>query len=134
MVAAIISQEKVAAGRRLVGLLVNEQPRLHAALWLFFSDSNSWKLGFLFDEQSSAKSGYRIVLKAHATDEQIRRQIAVEELFVFRGMTPLLKALGTMVSTGESISDISFSGNVINGYVIPDCHIYYLNMPKKSRR
>lgn len=134
MVAVNISQEKIAAGRKLVERLLKQQKHLRAALWIFFTDANAWKLGLAFDEEFTAKAGYRMALKAHGSEEQTRNQIALEELFVFRGLTPFLKTLGTMVSTGDSIADITFSGNVINGQVMPDCHIYYLNLPRKSRR
>lgn len=135
MVAANISHEKIAAGRKLVERLLNQQPQhVRAALWIFFTDANSWKLGLAFDEEFTAKAGYRMALKAHASEELTRNQIALEELFVFRGLTPFLKTLGMMVSTGDAIADITFSGNVINGQVMPDCHIYYLNLPPKKPR
>ncbi len=102
--------------------------KIEAALWFYFREQETWKLMLSIKgvEKDGPKSIYnklqKIIVKA-----KIRGTLSLSEIVLAKPKSPLLNLLKMAVRTGPGISGIRFTGNVINGQLIPDSYIYRLN-------
>jgi hypothetical protein len=98
-----------------------------AALWLFFSESNQWRLIFASPTVNKEGPGnaYKHIQTALRNLPTGTSSVGLQDIAVIDASAPVVELLSTVVKTGEdSIAGIRFSENVINGHLIEDAYIY----------
>jgi hypothetical protein len=127
MVSNTLTEEQIKAGEALIKEADASKMKIEAALWFYFQDQESWKLMLSIKglEQEGPKSVYnklqKIIVKA-----KIKENLTLSEIALAKPKAPLLDLLKIAVHTRPGISGIRFTGNVINGQLIPDAYIYRL--------
>ena len=119
-----LAESKVESGRRLLSELDQMGPKPDAALWILFTEIGEWKLGILLATAKSPKESYRniqLVLREKKID------LDLDEVLVLRSDAPVISLAGSLISTGEEISSIPMSGNVVDGQPLPDLYVYRMH-------
>ncbi|MGI8603014.1 MAG: hypothetical protein ACR2OZ_08440 [Verrucomicrobiales bacterium] len=123
MVTTTLSPEMENAGRDLTLALDEAGGKVNAALWLFLSDQNSWRLILASPEVKTR--GPRAVYK------KVQRVLSrcpcdgleVQDISVIDPDDPLVNRLRAGVRT-DSGPGVRFSRTSINGHFIEDAFIY----------
>jgi hypothetical protein len=128
LVAGILTQDMIDAGRKLIEDLDKAELSIRAALWLYLSETNVWRMIFAMPEVriDGPRKVYKkvqMVLKK-TPDDQLK--IALRDISVVDDFDPLIKLLKSALKTGSGISGVRFSSNTINGHLIKDAYIYRL--------
>ncbi|MFH2047039.1 MAG: hypothetical protein ABIK92_18070 [Pseudomonadota bacterium] len=130
LVTELLSEQMVSAGADLLKKLDDSSCRVKAAFWMFLPEEKTWKFILaspLVKEEGPRKYYKRIVdaSKDTGTEDNI---ISLNDISVLSVDDQLIQLLKFAISTGESISNIRFSKNTINGVFIDDTHIYRMNV------
>lgn len=123
-----LSSEMISAGAEFARHLLNSQLITDGLLWLYSPENNAWSFVIASPEVRTRgpKKVYqdvRAVLSRIPKDEQ---RIPFDSIVVLDSNDPLILLLRTAITTGQGISGIRFSRNVINGVLIDDAYIYKL--------
>jgi hypothetical protein len=104
--------------------------QVNAAFWMFLPEEKTWK--FILASPLVKKEGpikyYKRIIDASkdaGTDENI---ISLNDISVLDLNNQLIQLLKFAISTGDSISNIRFSKNTINGVFVDDTHIYRMKV------
>ncbi len=124
-----ISREMISAGERLARHLVGSEFPVDGLLWLYDSEANAWRFVVASPEvkTSGPKSVYQKLRPI--VDELSQRGgeiVAWDDIFVVDSNDSLIQLLRQAITTGQAISGIRFSRNVVNGVLIEDAYIYRL--------
>lgn len=121
-----LSAEMIEAGKELVQQLDKIKFTVHAALWLYLPDVNTWRFIIANPEVNTdgPTNAYRKIQNALARLPQGTPQIELREITVIDSNDPLISMMRRIISTGSEISGIRSSHNVINGTLIEDTYIY----------
>lgn len=124
-----ISREMISAGERLARYLVESDVPIDALLWLYVPESNAWS--FLVASPEVKTNGPKSVYqKLRSSIEQMpandEEGVAWDDIVVVDSNDPMIKLLRQAITTGQAISGIRFSRNVVNGVLIEDAYIYKL--------
>lgn len=119
-------EAKIASGRRLIELLDADQFEIVAALWLYTSSADEWRLVLatpLVDDRGPQPVYKRIrtVLDLHA--DQVPG-LSLSNISVVSPDEALVKALRTAIRTDRGLHSIRFTRNRINDLFIEDALIY----------
>jgi len=130
LVTELLSEQMILAGANLLKKLDESSCRVKAAFWMFLPEEKTWKFNLaspLVKEEGPRKYYKRIVdaCKEAGTEENI---ISLNDISVSDVDNQLIQLLKFAISTGDSISNIRFSKNTINGVFIDDTHIYRMNV------
>lgn len=130
-----LSEAKIIAGRRLLDELVRTNAEVAAALWVLFPDIQSWKLGFLISDVEGPREAYKIIQKALSSLGEQMEKPGLDEVILFKREASLLQLLSFVMKTPNNVTiSMSLAGNVVNGQLLPDCHIYRLNIERTPAR
>ena len=123
-----LSNELIRAGKSLTLLLDENQFNVSASLWFYMSDINNWRFIVASSEVSSKgiKSAYEHVQQIISTIPENQPKITLKDISLFSPLDPLISLLKIAIKTGDGISGIRFSQNMINGILIDDAYIYRL--------
>lgn len=123
-----LSNELISAGAELTRRLDEARFIVSASLWFYVSDSNVWRFIIASPEVRihGLKKAYKQVqsVVSKITDE--RQKISLKDITVVDSKDPLISLLKAAVKTGDEISNIRFSRNVVDGVLIDDAYIYRL--------
>lgn len=124
-----ISRDMISAGERLARYLAESDIPIEALLWLYIPESNAWR--FLIASPQVKTNGPKSVYQEiRSRIEQMPategEAVAWDDIVVVDSNDPMIKLLRQATTTGETISGIRFSGNVVNGVLIEDAYIYKL--------
>jgi hypothetical protein len=127
MVANTITEQMMSAGKRLLEKLDVSGFPLEAALWLYFSEDEAWKLVLAFSDvgKQGPKFYYEKVQRAISKLKE-SEGIALDDVVLARPDAPVIRLLKSAVLTGPGITGIRFANNVINGRLVEDAYIYKL--------
>ena len=127
MLINILSKERIKAGETLIRRGDASNMRIEAALWFYSQEQNTWKLMLSIKgvERQGPKYFYNKIQKLLKGSE-INEHISLSEIVLVKYNSSLLNLLRSAVKTGPGINGIRFTGNVINGQLIPDAYIYRL--------
>jgi len=116
----------VRAGAALTRKLDDLGWPLVASLWLYVTETNSWKLVLASPLVASAgpKQAYETVQTALAEVAAEADGLTLSDIGVTEPHNPLLKLLRVAIDTGPAIGAVRFTKNVINGQFIEDAYIY----------
>ena len=118
-----LTSEMREAGENLVRELDRRKFLARAALWLYSSEVNDWRLVIATPQLHS--TGPRKIYKAlQLIISRMETPIQLGSVALVDAKDPLIKLLSTAVNTGTGVSGIRFSGNTINGHFIEDAYIY----------
>jgi hypothetical protein len=128
LVKEILTESMIRAGEELTRILDQMKWPVTASLWFYFVEENQWKL--LLTSPSVGKEGprraYQRIQEALGKFQQDIPKIGLQDIAVTDESHPLISLLKIAIRTGDGISGIRFSKNVINGQVIEDAYIYKL--------
>jgi hypothetical protein len=124
-----ISREMISAGERLARYLVDTDIPIDALLWLYVPESNAWRFVVASPEvkTNGPKSVYqKIRSRIEQMPPSLEERVVWDDIVVVDSNDPLIRLLRQAISTGQAISGIRFSRNVVNGVLIEDAYIYRL--------
>ena len=125
MVTATLVESKIKVGEKLIRNLHEAGFPVQAALWLYLSEPDVWRLviGTPLVKSVGPKATYTriddIVRESLDDDDLSLREISVVE-----PKDSLIAALRRTISTGSGVSGIRMSRNVIGNIFIEDAYIY----------
>lgn len=110
----------VKEGQKLIGYLDESKVRPRGAVWVYSSDSDSWKLWIVpSQEVTDKREFYRLVAQA-ITDHRTELPSLDVGLVEFKSADhPVMKGLGRFLHM-EGIGAATFSNNRFNGFLLPD--------------
>ena len=124
-----LSSEMIAAGAELTRRLDAAGLVVSASLWLLIAETNTWRfvIGSPGVRVQGPKNAYKRVQSviSRIPGEQIR--ISLKDVTVIDSNDPPLSVLRLTLKTGDGISGIRFTHNVINGTLIEDSYIYRMS-------
>ncbi len=126
LVSNFFTTEMKSAGKRLIERLDELNFSPDAALWLFFSEENIWKL-LLSSElvrTEGPRNYYKKILEINKKTDPEDLIISLNDIGVTDKSNQTIQLLKSAISTGPGISGIRFSKNTINGMFIDDSYIY----------
>jgi hypothetical protein len=129
LVTEFLSSEMIGAGAELTARLDTAGFLVSASLWLFMAETDTWR--FVIGSPEVRTKGPRRAYKqvqsviSQMPVEQVK--IPLKEIMVIDSNDPLLSLLRVALKTGDGISGIRFTHNVINGTLIEDSYIYRMS-------
>ncbi len=134
MVKEALTNEMILDGADLTGHLDSLKLTVHASLWFYLSELNSWRLLIVSPEvkKSGPKAVYKKVQKA--LKNMGDTSISLSDIEVLETTHSIISILSIMINTNMDISGIRFSKNTINGHFIEDAYVYRLFKAKTKRK
>jgi hypothetical protein len=122
---AILVREQIDYGKRLIACLDKSKFTLVGALWLYYPNSDEWKLLFISPlvDLLGPKRCYDIVIEV-LEDLGITLEV-LNEISLLSPKDSLFQLLRRAIRA-EGISEIRFAKNTINNTFIEDALIYRL--------
>lgn len=125
----------IAVGRALLRQLDEHNIAIDAALWLLDPEAEQWRLVLatpLLKKLGRRETYKRLqpVLKEFLE----RSDLGVDDVTVVSPQDPLIQGLARTVSTpgSPSVSSIRLTGNIIDGRLIPDAHVYRAHLRRRG--
>jgi len=121
-----LSEEMIAAGAELTRRLDSAGFAVAASLWLYVPETSSWR--FVIGSSEVRTRGPRWAYKqiqsvlSKMPPEQVK--VPLKDTTVVDSDDPLITLLKVAMKTGNAVSGIRFTQNVINGTRIDDAYIY----------
>ena len=130
LVTELLSEQMISAGAKLIDKLDNSSCRVKAAFWMFFPEEKTWKfiLASPLVKEEGPRKYYKRIVDANKRAKAEGNIISLNDISVSDVDSQLIQLLKFVISTGDSISNIRFSKNTINGVFIDDTHIYRMNV------
>jgi hypothetical protein len=128
LVKETLSSEMISAGAEFAQHLQNSQFITDGLLWLYSPENNFWRFVIVSSEVRTRgpKKVYQDVRAVLSSIPENEQRIPFDSIIVLDSHDPLILLLRTALTTGQGISGIRFSQNVINGVLIDDAYIYKL--------
>lgn len=113
------------AGEALLKKLDGIDFDVKAAFWLYLSEPNEWRLFFASPvvDKKGPKEAYETV-QSHLEKLKERYELSLQNISLISSNDKLVKLLKAAIKTGPGVSNIRFTGNVINNVFIEDAYIY----------
>ena len=128
LVKEAISSEMISAGAELADSLNKSQRPFDALLWLYLPEMNAWR--FVVGSPEVKTSGPRGIYQAIRTVVTNipggKPIVPVDDIVVVDSNDRLISLLRRAIKTGQGLTGIRFTRNVINGVLIDDAYIYKL--------
>ena len=129
-----LTEDMIEAGARLTAKLDEVGLSVAAAMWLFMTESNEWRLLIASPElpTSGPQAVYR---KIEAARQALGDKVAATSMSVIGLLDPadeLVQLFRTALKTGSGVSRVRFSKNAINGHFIEDALIYRIASPSAA--
>jgi hypothetical protein len=127
-----LPEEMLKAGENLLRLLHKHRFALRAALWLYLSEAEEWRLFLAVPgaRVAGTKKFYKKLQTILATEPSGLRLSA---LMVVDAKAPLIYSLGPAIEVG-SVGERRFSRGAIKGRYFEDAHIYRLGTGRQATR
>jgi hypothetical protein len=123
----LVIDNKIEEGKKLLKKLDDYSLIIKSAFWYLSPENNEWRLNFatpIIDKDGPRKA-YTKFQSILSKNKDIN--IKFNEISIISPMSNINKLLSSAIKTGEGISGIRFTGNVINGFLIEDAYIYRVN-------
>lgn len=130
LVTEMLSEQMIMAGADLLKKLDESSCNVKAAFWMYFPDEKTWKyiVASPLVKDEGPRKYYKRIIDANAKIGNTENVISLNDISVSNIDNQLIQLLKYAISTGDSISNIRFSKNTINGFFIDDTHIYRMNV------
>jgi len=129
MVKESLSPSMVSDGAALLGKLEESHWIFNAAFWFYFPDANGWQLLIASPEVETKgpRESYAVIQKGLGELDPAPTALSLDDIRLMPSTHPLVVLLSSFIATGNSIGNIRFSKNMINGHFIDDALIYRMN-------
>jgi hypothetical protein len=119
----------VAAGAELTRRLDTAGFEVSASLWVFMAETNTWRfvIGSPDVRTRGPRRAYRQVQSVISRMPVEQLRISLKDIMVVDANDPLLSPLRVAFKTGDGISGIRVTQNVIDGTLIEDSYIYRMS-------
>ncbi|MBI2470357.1 MAG: hypothetical protein HYV59_03830 [Planctomycetes bacterium] len=123
-----LSGEMISAGAELTRCLDDAKFLVSASLWYYMSDTNTWRLIIASPmiEVQGIKKAYKQIQSVIFKMPADKPKISLKDITVVGPKDPLVSLLRVSIKTGDGISGMRLSQNIINGVLIEDTYIYRL--------
>ncbi|MGH9945674.1 MAG: hypothetical protein ACRD6X_00565 [Pyrinomonadaceae bacterium] len=123
-----LSKDLIDAGNRLTRLLDENRFDATASFWFFIVDSGVWRLIIASPNVDSdgIKGAYKKIQEILSKPPHGDGSIHLKDITLLSPSDPLISLMKIGMRTGNGISGIRFSKNLINGVLIEDAYIYRL--------
>ena len=113
------------AGEALLKKLDGIDFDVKAAFWFYLSEPNEWRLIFASTvvDKKGPKEAYETV-QSELENLNERYELSLQNISLISSNDKLVKLLRAAIKTGPGVSNIRFTGNVINSVFIEDAYIY----------
>lgn len=130
LVTEMLSEQMIMAGADLLKKLDESLCNVKAAFWMYFPDEKTWKyiVASPLVKDEGPRKYYKRIIDANAKIGNTENVISLNDISVSNIDNQLIQLLKFAISTGDSISNIRFSKNTVNGVFIDDTHIYRMNV------
>lgn len=130
LVTDMLSEQMIMAGADLLKKLDESSCNVKAAFWMYFPDEKTWKyiVASPLVKDEGPRKYYKRIIDANAKIGSTENVISLNNISVSNVDNQLIQLLKFAISTGDSISNIRFSKNTVNGVFIDDTHIYRMNV------
>jgi len=114
-------------GRRLIEGLDSANFNVTSAFWFYDDDVKLWRLIIVSNivEQSGTNVAFNLL--SYLTSKDIKSEISLTDITILGTNSPLNQIVSTLISTGNSISEIRLTDNTVNGVVLKDLYLYRSN-------
>ena len=121
-----LSDEMISAGAELTRRLDSARFTVSAALWLYTPETSGWRfvIGSPEVRTRGPRWAYKQVQSVVSKMPEAQAKIPLKEITVIDSNDPFINLLKVAMKTGDGISGIRFTKNVINGTPIEDAYIY----------
>jgi hypothetical protein len=121
-----LSDEMISAGAELTRRLDASRFIVSASLWLYIPETDGWRfvIGSPEVRTRGPRWAYKQVQSVISKMPEAQAKIPLKDITVIDSNDPLITLLRVAIKTGDGISGIRFSQNVINGTPIEDAYIY----------
>ncbi len=110
----------VTSGQELVRLLDTTKARPAAAMWIHYSDTDTWKLWLVpEDRQIEKRDFYRTVAEAISLNRDILHGIDVSSVELVSASHPAMLGMKSFLRM-PGIGSAQLSGNTWNGFFLPE--------------
>jgi hypothetical protein len=110
----------VTAGTTLINALDQEGVNPRAAVWVYNSETDSWRLWIVPSKSATDKRQfYRLVSEAITKHKDSMQGLDASDTEFVRDTHPAIQALSRMFRV-EGASSVSISNNMLNGFYVPD--------------
>jgi hypothetical protein len=124
LVKEALTDQMIEAGASVVQNLNGGQFLVDAAVWLYLSDANRWRLLLATPEvhTEGPLKAYKRLLRAFGNAAM--HGLTIEDVSVIDSRDPLIRLLRGAMKTDRSGRGIRFSRTTIKGQFIDDAYIY----------
>lgn len=121
-----LSSEMISAGAELARRLDDARFIVSAALWFYIPEAGAWRfiIGSPEVRTQGPKKAYKVIQSVISKMSDEQSIIPLKDVTVVDSNDSLISLLRGAIRTGDGISNIRFSHNVINGVLIEDAYIY----------
>ena len=121
-----LTPEMVEAGANLLRALDGNDIPTEGAFWMLDTEERGWTLAFVSSavDKIGRSAFYKRV--ADLLAKQSGPNVSISYIFAASPTDPFVQLLRSVIHTGPGISGIRFTGNVVNGQLIPDVYVYRL--------
>lgn len=116
----------VQAGEQLVRTLDARDVPVPAAFWILRGEDVGWRLVIASPAVDTLGQLQFYRQLAEPVSALRSHDLSMSYVVAMSPQDPLVRLLRSAVNTGPAISAIRFTGNVINGVLVPDAYIYRL--------
>ena len=129
MASQALLNTQIVQGEKTISCLDDAGLDVRAAYWVFDEDAVQWR--FTIAEQAvdyqGTRSVYEKVMRALSGKPDV---LPIRDVYVVSPNDPLVSLVRLAVITpGQSIDGISFTGKVITGTRVPDMYVYRMFRP-----
>ncbi len=124
LVKEALTEEMIRTGASVVEALDRQNFALDAALWLYLSDTNQWRLLLASPQIRVAGPRKAYTRLLHAIRNAHVHGVSLENLALLDSRDPFIQLFKHLVRTDRTDSPQRISRNTINGQFIEDALIY----------
>ena len=129
-----LTEDMIEAGARLTAKLDEVGLSVAAAMWLFMTESNEWRLIFASPELPTA-GPHAVYRKIEEARQALGDEAAAAPMSAIGLLDPnddLVQVFRAALKTSSGAARIRFSKNAINGHFIEDALIYRIASPSAA--
>ena len=129
MVKPTLVDADMKAGEALLSKLDEIKFDVRAAFWFYMPDSEEWRLIFAspaVDKKGPKEAYEKVQSQLPKLKEEFEQdyELSLQNISLVSPNDDLVKLLKAAIKTGPEVSNIRFTGNVINNVFIEDAYIY----------
>jgi hypothetical protein len=106
-------------GHRLIKALEKRGVALKAAVWVYYTDADTWRLWLVPQTACDKRAFYRQVAEAISENRETLQGIDASDTEFVSETHPAISGLRAIVRM-EGLGSLQMSSNMLNGFYLPD--------------